>query len=197
MNVFLSCSGLAAEVDRARPSMLSARCGWVDRPPGNLPSGNNRNKFKAGLGQKSPSCHGVLGKGKHKLPDGVLICNACRETDEAKPLLQSATDANRLNRLMKRAAISRTDAVLVERLKADLDFVADAAMKAAEDVAKKQTTVDETMGTVLRIQTGGESKRAEEALGNLRRAVAGCGPAVEDDARAHAEAGNRRGWRQQ
>ena len=99
MNVFLSCSGLAAEVDRARPSMLSVRCGWVDRPPGNLPSGNNRNKFKAGLGQKSPSCHGVLDKGKHKLPDGVLICNACRETDEAKPLLQSATDANRLNRL--------------------------------------------------------------------------------------------------
>ena len=63
-------------------------------------------------------------------------------------------------------------------------------MKAAEDVAKKQTTVDETMGTVLRIQTGGESKRAEEALGNLRRAVAGYDPAVEDDARAHAEAGH-------
>ena len=78
----------------------------------------------------------------------------------------------------------------MDRLKADLDFVADAAMKAAEDVAKKQTTVDETMGTVLRIQTGGESKRAEEALGNLRRAVAGYDPAVEDDARAHAEAGH-------
>ena len=70
-------------------------------------------------------------------------------------------------------------------------------MKAAEDVAKKQTTVDETMGTVLRIQAGGEGKRAEEALGNLRRAVAGYDPAVEDAARAHAEAGNRRGWRQQ
>ena len=40
----------------------------------------------------------------------------------------------------------------MDRLKADLDFVAGAAMKAAEDVAKKQTTVDETMGTVLGIQ---------------------------------------------
>ena len=94
-----------------------------DRPPGNLRSGNNRNKFKAGLGQKSPSCHGVLDKGKHKLPDGVLICNACRETDEAKPLLQSATDANRLNRLMKKAVISRTDAVLVESTRRRTDAV--------------------------------------------------------------------------